>query len=154
MRKCANIPPYMWRPLVIYDFATAPFWISLHIRKIWFSFLIVLVDSLACGMVTFQMPYANPIKTSLPTSTFSIPRCESHLTQLSALTSQPNTFSAPPVSNPWWLFKSSEVWKLFSPYKNLTYCPFILFGVFTYARPPVEVIRRAEQEVQSSWAHP
>jgi hypothetical protein len=23
--KCANIPPYMRRPLVIYDFATAPF---------------------------------------------------------------------------------------------------------------------------------
>jgi hypothetical protein len=25
MRKCANISPYMRRPLVIYDFATAPF---------------------------------------------------------------------------------------------------------------------------------
>jgi hypothetical protein len=24
-RKCANISPYMRRPLVIYDFATAPF---------------------------------------------------------------------------------------------------------------------------------
>ncbi len=24
MRKCANISPYMRRPLVIYDFATAP----------------------------------------------------------------------------------------------------------------------------------
>jgi hypothetical protein len=30
MRKCANISPYMKRPLVIYDFATAPF----HVRKI------------------------------------------------------------------------------------------------------------------------
>jgi hypothetical protein len=27
MRKCANISPHMRRPLVIYDFATAPFWI-------------------------------------------------------------------------------------------------------------------------------
>jgi hypothetical protein len=27
------------RPLVIYDFATAPFWISLYMRKILFSFL-------------------------------------------------------------------------------------------------------------------
>jgi hypothetical protein len=25
IRKCANISPYMRRPLVIYDFATAPF---------------------------------------------------------------------------------------------------------------------------------
>jgi hypothetical protein len=38
MRKCANISPYMRRPLVIYDFATAPYWISLYMKKIWFSF--------------------------------------------------------------------------------------------------------------------
>ncbi len=25
MRKCGNISPYMRRPIVIYDFATAPF---------------------------------------------------------------------------------------------------------------------------------
>ncbi len=37
MRKCTN----MRRPLVTYDFATAPFWISLHMRKILFSFLSV-----------------------------------------------------------------------------------------------------------------
>ncbi len=41
MRKCAIISPYMRRPLVIYDFATAPSWISLNMRKIWFSFLSV-----------------------------------------------------------------------------------------------------------------
>ncbi len=41
MRKCENISPYMRRPLVIYDFATAPLWISLYMRKIWFSFLSV-----------------------------------------------------------------------------------------------------------------
>jgi hypothetical protein len=38
MRKCANISPDMRRPLVI---ATAPFWISLCMRKILFSFLSV-----------------------------------------------------------------------------------------------------------------
>jgi hypothetical protein len=32
---------YMRRPLVIYDFATAPFWISLYLRKVLFSFLSV-----------------------------------------------------------------------------------------------------------------
>jgi hypothetical protein len=31
----------MRRPLVIYDFATAPYWIFLHLRKILFSFLSV-----------------------------------------------------------------------------------------------------------------
>ncbi len=31
----------MGRPLIIYDFATAPFWISLNMRKIWFPFLSV-----------------------------------------------------------------------------------------------------------------
>ncbi len=41
MRKCENISPYMRRPLVIYGFATAPLWISLYMRKIWFSFLSV-----------------------------------------------------------------------------------------------------------------
>ena len=41
MIKCANIFPYMRRPLVIHDFATAPFWISLYLRKILFSFLSV-----------------------------------------------------------------------------------------------------------------
>ncbi len=40
MRK--YFPIYcMSTPLVIYDFATAPFWISLYMRKIWFSFLSV-----------------------------------------------------------------------------------------------------------------
>ncbi len=41
MRKCANISPYVRRPLVIYDFATAPFWFSLYMRKIRVSFLSV-----------------------------------------------------------------------------------------------------------------
>jgi hypothetical protein len=41
-RKCANISPYIRRPLVIYDFATTPFRISLYMRKILFSFLSVL----------------------------------------------------------------------------------------------------------------
>ncbi len=36
MKKCASIYPCMRRPLVIHDFATDPFWISLYLRKIWF----------------------------------------------------------------------------------------------------------------------
>ncbi len=44
IRKCENMSPYMRRPLVIYDFATAPLWISLYMRKIWFSFLSVCWD--------------------------------------------------------------------------------------------------------------
>ncbi len=41
MRNCANIQSYMRRPLVIYDFATAPFSISLYRRNIQLSFLSV-----------------------------------------------------------------------------------------------------------------
>jgi len=48
MRKCGNIFPNMRRPLVIYDFATAPFWISLYMRKIWFSFLSVWMIMISC----------------------------------------------------------------------------------------------------------
>ena len=36
-----RISSYIRNPSLIYDFATAPFWISLNIRKIWFSFLSV-----------------------------------------------------------------------------------------------------------------
>ena len=46
MKKCANISPYMRRPLVIYDFATAPLWISLYMRKIWFFLSVYSVSSL------------------------------------------------------------------------------------------------------------
>ncbi len=46
IRKCANTSPYMRRPLVIYDLATAPFWISLNMRKLWFSLLSVRGPSL------------------------------------------------------------------------------------------------------------
>ncbi len=47
MRKCANFSPYMRRTLVIYDFATAPFWIFLYKRNILFSFLSVYVHHLS-----------------------------------------------------------------------------------------------------------
>jgi hypothetical protein len=42
MPKFSPESPYMRRPLVIYDFATAPFRISLHMmKKILFDFLSV-----------------------------------------------------------------------------------------------------------------
>ncbi len=45
MRKCAIIWSYMRRPLVIYDFATAPFWLSLYMTKNLFSFLSVFIST-------------------------------------------------------------------------------------------------------------
>ncbi len=36
-----RISSYIRKPFFIYDFATAPLWISLYMRKIWFSFLSV-----------------------------------------------------------------------------------------------------------------
>ncbi len=41
MRKWENISPYMRRPLVIYDFTTAPLWIFYIMRQICFSFFSV-----------------------------------------------------------------------------------------------------------------
>jgi hypothetical protein len=38
MTKYLRISSYIRKPFLIYDFATAPLWISLYIRKIWFSF--------------------------------------------------------------------------------------------------------------------
>ncbi len=38
MGKYLRISPYIRKPYLIYDFATAPIWISLFMRKIWFSF--------------------------------------------------------------------------------------------------------------------
>ncbi len=57
MRKCANSSPYMGRPSIIYDFPTAPFWIYLYMRKIWFSFLSVYSVSLFCSpFISFFAP--------------------------------------------------------------------------------------------------
>ncbi len=41
MGKYLRISSYIRKPFLIYDFATAPLWISLYMRKIWFSFLSV-----------------------------------------------------------------------------------------------------------------
>jgi hypothetical protein len=57
MSKCANISPYVRRPLVIYDFATAP----LCMRKIWFSFL-----SVYC-MYSVRISSVNSVKKRLLT---------------------------------------------------------------------------------------
>ncbi len=54
MRKWGNISPYIRRPFVIYDFATAPFWISLYMGKFLFSFLSVH------GLATFDFYYSLP----------------------------------------------------------------------------------------------
>ncbi len=40
MGKYLRISCYIRKPFLIYDFATAPLWISLYMRKIWFSFFI------------------------------------------------------------------------------------------------------------------
>ncbi len=41
MGKYLRISSYIREPFLIYDFATPPLWISLYMRKIWFSFLSV-----------------------------------------------------------------------------------------------------------------
>ncbi len=67
--KCANISPYMRRPLVIYDFATAPFWISLYMRKIClFFYQCMFWFLLPVFWVLFYiitLPYKNTFEASL-----------------------------------------------------------------------------------------
>ncbi len=41
IRKYLSISSYIRNPFLIYDFATTPLWISLYMRKIWFTFLSV-----------------------------------------------------------------------------------------------------------------
>ncbi len=38
MGKYLRIFSYIRKPFLLYDFATAPLWISLYMRKFWFSF--------------------------------------------------------------------------------------------------------------------
>jgi hypothetical protein len=59
MMKCVNISPYMRRPLVIYDFATAPSWISLYMRKILFPFWSVL-NPLCGGNSVLRLKWKDP----------------------------------------------------------------------------------------------
>jgi hypothetical protein len=57
MTKCWSISSYIRKPF-LYDFATQPFWIFLHMRKIKFYFLSVWV--IIC--LSFQ----NPVRATLP----------------------------------------------------------------------------------------
>ncbi len=43
MGKYLRISSYIRKPFPIYDFATAPLWISLYMRKIWFFFFISIL---------------------------------------------------------------------------------------------------------------
>ncbi len=78
MRKCANIN-HMKRPLVMYEFATDPIWISLHMRKNLFYFLCGLQTqflswsynhAILQGFTGIDQPYEKP--TNPEVSTFLI----------------------------------------------------------------------------------
>ncbi len=70
MRKFANISPYMTRPLVIYDFVTAPFWISLYMRKILFYFLSVYLPT--CWISLNSPHLAQIIPPPIPLTTYPV----------------------------------------------------------------------------------
>jgi hypothetical protein len=46
MGKYLRISSYIRKPFLIYDFETAPLWISFYMRKMWFSFLSVHIQLL------------------------------------------------------------------------------------------------------------
>ncbi len=61
MRKCTNIFPIYEEPLVIYDFATAPLWISLY--SIWGEFYLIFYHCrvLYCKFIGVQKLYMRKI---------------------------------------------------------------------------------------------
>ncbi len=52
--KYLRISSYIRKPYLIYDFGTAPLWISLYMAKIWFSFLSVYTVSGVNGNYKFS----------------------------------------------------------------------------------------------------
>jgi hypothetical protein len=68
MRKCANISPYMRRLLVIYDFATAPFSISLYMRRIFFLFYHCGKRRTSPTTVTFDVAKSRDVSKSRDTT--------------------------------------------------------------------------------------
>ncbi len=69
MNKYLHISSYIRKPFLVYDFATAPVWISLHMRKIYFSFLSVH-NIFTEGMLTFTRLNHRGIHKKRPTSVF------------------------------------------------------------------------------------
>ncbi len=57
MGKYLRLSSYIRKPFPIYDFAPAPLWISLNIRKIWYSFLSVNDIFVNCDSVGWNIYY-------------------------------------------------------------------------------------------------
>ncbi len=55
MGKYLRISSYIRKPFLIYDFATAPFWISLYMRKI-FIFFFISVETQSVMLVLYFRP--------------------------------------------------------------------------------------------------
>ncbi len=74
MGKYLRISSYIRKLFLIYDFATAPLWISLYMRKFWFSFLSVCFPPPAlpalCPLCLQEM-HIEPIACQMPPSWWS-----------------------------------------------------------------------------------
>jgi hypothetical protein len=75
MGKYWRISSYIRKSFLIYDFATAPLWISLYMRKLYFSFLLVCLlvlplNASACLPAVSQCVFCKPV--CLPAATLSI----------------------------------------------------------------------------------
>jgi len=65
MRKCANISPYMRRPLVIYDVATDLFWIFLYMRENFIFFFISVGTHIKINIASFYVCHSTLFRLSL-----------------------------------------------------------------------------------------
>ncbi len=69
MGKYFCISSYIRKPFLIYDFATAPLWISLYMRKILFSFLSMhthLPGRLTCPLCHGRWQFSNQVQCTVP----------------------------------------------------------------------------------------
>ncbi len=80
-----NISRYVRRPLllVIYDFATAPLWISLYFRKIWFSFFYQCREPFSLVVSLSRLPFLSKLSSRLLYPSCAYSWIESFLTVLS-----------------------------------------------------------------------
>ncbi len=77
MGKYFRLPLYIRKPFLIYDFATAPLWISLYMRKVLLSFLSVHSVCPLVGIGTLPIPLS-PASVPLPPEPKGLhsPACE------------------------------------------------------------------------------
>ncbi len=99
MGKYLRISSYIRKPFLIYDFATAPLWISLYMRKLWFSFLSVYKWKAQWKSAKGDMSFLLFRESSVPVTRPSLlpPLVENRVASPGPSYRHPQTQQLPPV---------------------------------------------------------